>query len=57
METTSREALDKNICSYKYFNLILKKVVSRLQKKEDDKIIQHENIRGSRAYAGGGIHA
>jgi len=57
METTSREALDKNICSYKYFSLILKQVVSRLQKREDDKIIQHENIRGSRAYAGGGIYA
>lgn len=56
METTSREALDKNICSYKYFNLILKQVVSRLPKAEDE-IIQHENIRGSRAYAGGGIHA
>ena len=57
METTSREALDKNICSYKYFNLILKQVVSRLAKREDDEIIQHENVRGSRAYAGGGIHA
>ena len=56
METTSRKALDKNICSYKYFNLILKQVVSRLPKKED-KIIEHENVRGSRAYAGGGIYA
>ena len=57
METTSREALDKNICSYKYFNLILKQVVSKLSKREDDEIIQHENVRGSRAYAGGGIYA
>jgi len=57
METASREALDKNICSYKYFNLILKQVVSKLSKIEDDKIIQHENVRGSRACAGGGIYA
>jgi len=57
METASREALDKNTCSYKYFNLILKQVVSKLSKREDDEIIQHENVRGSRTYAVGGIYA
>ena len=56
MEAASRIALDKNICSYKYFNLLLKQVVSQLPKNED-KIIQHDNVRGSKAYAGGGIYA
>jgi len=57
MEAASREALDKNACSFKYFNIILKQVVASFQKKQDDKIIHHENVRGSSAYAGGGIHA
>jgi hypothetical protein len=28
METASREALDKNVCSFKYFNIILKQIVA-----------------------------
>lgn len=57
MEAASRDALDKDTCSLKYFNLILKQVVAQFPKKPDDQIIQHENVRGSGAYAGGGIHA
>lgn len=57
METASREAIDKNAYSFKYFNIILRQVVANFPKKQDDKIIQHENVRGSSAYAGGGIHA
>ncbi len=57
MEMTSREALEKNACSFKYFNIILKQVVANFSKKQDHKIIRHENIRGSSAYAGGGINA
>lgn len=57
METASREALERNICSLKYFNIILKQVVANFSKKQNDKIIQHENVRGSSAYIGGGINA
>jgi hypothetical protein len=57
MEAVSRETLNRNTCSFKYFNIILKQIVTNLPKKQEDKIIQHENIRGSRAYTGGGINA
>jgi len=57
MEMASREALERNTCSFKYFNIILKQVVANSSKGQDSKIIRHENIRGSSAYAGGGINA
>jgi len=57
MEMASREALERNTCSFKYFNIILKQVVAKSSKGQDSKIIRHENIRGSSAYAGGGINA
>lgn len=57
MELASREALERNTCSFKYFNIILKQVVANSSKEQDSKIIRHENIRGSSAYAGGGINA
>lgn len=53
----SREALEKNVCSYKYFSIMLKKVAKNPEKAEKEKIIQHENVRGSSAYQGGGIRA
>jgi transposase len=57
MENASREALDKGTFSYKYFSMILKQAAINASKMSDDKIIRHENVRGSSAYAGGGIHA
>lgn len=56
IETASREALDRNSYSFKYFNMILKQVVANFPKKQSDKIIRHENVRGISAYAGGGIN-
>jgi transposase len=57
MEDASREALDKGTCSYKYFSIILKQVAIKVSNTSDDKIIRHENVRGSSAYVRGGIHA
>ncbi len=57
VETASREALDKNICSYKYFSIILKQSGTKTEENKAEKIIKHENVRGSKAYAGGGINA
>jgi hypothetical protein len=57
MEKASREALEKNICSYKYFSIMLKQVAKNPEKADKEKIIQHENVRGSSAYQGGGIRA
>lgn len=57
IESTSREALDKNIISYKYFSIILKQVVSKTAQNQAEKIIDHDNLRGSNAFSGGGINA
>ena len=57
MESGSREALDKNTCSYKYFGMILKQVAATVSKTPPEKMISHDNIRGSIAFAGGGINA
>lgn len=57
MERASREALDKNTCSYKYFGMILKQVATTVSKTPPEKIICHDNIRGRSAFTGGGIHA
>ena len=57
MEKASREALEKNLCSYKYFEIMLKQAAKSPVKKEKEKIIQHENVRGSSAYQGGGLRA
>jgi transposase len=57
MERTSRDALDKNTCSFKYFSMILKQMAIQATTISDEKIIQHDNVRGSSAYAGGGFRA
>jgi hypothetical protein len=57
MERASREALDKNLCSFKYFSLLLKQGATPAPQAAEEKIIQHDNVRGSSAYAGGGLHA
>lgn len=56
MEEASREALEKNTCSYKYFSMLVKQVATVVIEQNPEKIIEHENIRGSQAYTGGGIH-
>jgi len=57
MEKASREAIDKNTCSYKYFRIIIKQVAATVSKTLPPKIIGHENIRGNSAFIGGGFHA
>lgn len=57
MESASQEALDKNTCSYKYFSIILKQVTVKAAGNNTERIITHDNVRGSSAFAGGGINA
>lgn len=57
MESASKDAIDKNICSYKYFSIIIKQMAKNTSKTDNERIIQHENLRGISAYAGGGINA
>lgn len=57
METASQEALAKKTYSFKYFSVILKQVAAKASNSKPEKIVSHANIRGSKAYTGGGIHA
>lgn len=61
MESACQEALDKRTYSYKYFSMIFKQITAKNNKSSDreepDKIVFHENVRGSSAYAGGGLNA
>jgi hypothetical protein len=57
LEKTCREALDKNTISYKYFSIILKQVTARTAQSKIEKVILHDNVRGSNAFTGGGLNA
>lgn len=56
MENASREALVKKTYSFKYFSIILKQV-AKIPETKSEKTIKNDNVRGSSAYAGGGINA
>lgn len=57
MEAASREALDKNTISYKYFSIILKQATAKAAQNQTEKIVRHDNVRGSDAFLGGSINA
>jgi transposase len=57
MENSSREALDKRTCSFKYLSLIAKQQALKEPGHNPELIIKHENVRGIGTYAGGGIRA
>jgi transposase len=57
MEEASREAVGKNIISYKYFDIILKQVAARHRiQNQIEKIVQNDNIRGIGAFVKGGLN-
>ncbi len=52
------EALDKNIFKYKYFKMLSRQYFENNTKPpKQDRIINHQNIRGVKAYKGGGYRA
>lgn len=57
MERASREAIDKKTCSFKYFSIILKQLTAKTSERPAEKIIAHNNVRGSSAFTGGGLNA
>ena len=58
MENASKKALDMKIYSFKYFKMIFKQMSLEEEKdKSSARIVAHDNLRGSDAYAGGGINA
>jgi len=57
MENASQEALEKDLCSFQYFSIILKKQLGKMVEGKQEKPIAHDNIRGSSSFQGGGLHA
>lgn len=57
MENACQEALEKSTYSYKYFSIILKQASVKTSCIQSSRIINHENLRGKTAFAGGGINA
>lgn len=55
MESACKEAISKQIYTYKYFSIIIKQVASNYHKEQRESIVKHDNVRGSNAYTGGGI--
>ncbi|NLO41411.1 MAG: hypothetical protein GX109_00060 [Bacteroidales bacterium] len=56
-EAASKEALERNTCSFKYFNILLKQIAASGSTERSEKIIRNENVRVRSAYVGGGIRA
>ena len=52
MEIICRTAKEKNIFTYKYFNMLFKQMTSE-QEPLESRPVQHENLRGSDYYGGG----
>jgi len=58
MEKASAAAIDKNVYSFKYFEIIFKQEKAKSAREaEPPRIIAHNNIRGRSAFTGGGINA
>jgi hypothetical protein len=57
VEKASREALDMELFSYKYFKMLLAKHSQYGGTTRKEKIIDHKNIRRSKAFAGGTANA
>jgi len=56
METASQQALEKQTCSYKYVSILLKQLAAKSPAEPVETVIAHDNVRGSSAYVGGGLH-
>jgi transposase len=53
MEVICKAAKEKNIFTYKYFNLLFKQMAPNLDQRQPDPI-KHENLRGGSYYGGDG---
>jgi len=57
VEKASREALEKELLSYKYFKMLIGKYRQSEGITQNEKIIKHNNIRGRKSFAGGAANA
>lgn len=54
-EQASQTAIEKNVISYKYYSIILKQIASCEKQAITEKVITNKNVRGNKAFIGGGI--
>lgn len=57
IEAASSEALEKRTYTFKYFNMILRQIATKVDTTKTEKIVLNSNLRGAKAFAGGGINA
>jgi hypothetical protein len=57
VEAASKDAIDKGTCTYKYFSIILKQKALKELDAASEKVVSNANLRGVKAYAGGGMNA
>lgn len=57
VEAASKDAMEKKTCTYKYFSIILRQMALEEPSPEGEKIVANTNLRGAKAYAGGGVNA
>jgi hypothetical protein len=57
VEVASKEAIEKRTCNYKYFSIILRQMPLKECASNNEKVVSNSNLRGAKAYAGGGINA
>lgn len=57
VEIASKMALEKGYLSSKYFGLALKNALAAAEAARETHVVEHENIRGAAAFAGGAVHA
>jgi len=57
IEAASKEAIDKGTCTYKYFSIILRQKSLNESDAASEKVVSNVNLRGAKAYAGGGMNA
>lgn len=57
LEAASAEAIEKKTYTFKYFNMILRQIAMKADTTETEKVVHNSNLRGARAFSGGGINA
>ena len=57
VEAASKVAIEKRTCNYKYFSIILRQINLKKCTPNNEKVVSNSNLRGAKAYTGGGINA
>jgi hypothetical protein len=57
VEKASREAIELELISFKYFKMLIGKQRHTNEVTWEEKVISHRNIRGNEAFSGGAANA